>query len=205
MINILNNIFFFFFLFQFQVMHATIYTNYEKYLTDPSQGFERKIDKMKHTELITLKTNILYFQDQNGTFHLNFSFQQYNNVIIPNSYTEIFIRINTKKMITPFDGLDQQIDLTILGLDNKQIWRSSFYFNKRQVYLNVLKTGNKQLDLVKFLSNRDMRQIQDIFIFNKEVYFYLEGFDGSYDFVIPNPVVEFYKKYFDYKNSIYKK
>ena len=206
MINILNKtLVFLIFLFQFQAIHAQIYTNNQQYLDNPYAGFQRKRDVVRKTENLTIKTNILYFENKNGQHFVNFSFSRDNSTALSNVYTEIFIRINTENQITPFDGLDQTVMLTILGLDNSERWEEEFHFNKRQVYLKFLKTGVIQLDLVKFLSLRKSQKIQNIFQNNKGVYFQIEGIQDQYDFVWTEPVVNFYKQLFDYRKKIYKK
>ena len=206
MISILNKIIILLiFLFQFQETHAQIYTNNQQYLNNPYSGFERKQDVMKKQESLTIKTNILYFKNDNGQHLVSFSFYKDNSTVLSNVDTEIFIRINTKKMIAPFDGLDQTVILTILGLNNNERWQEEFHFNKRQAYLSFLKTGEMQLDLVKFLSPINSQEMQKIFQLNKELYFQIEGLQGQYDFVLTEPVVNFYKQLFDYRKKLYKK
>ena len=198
MINILNKtLVFLIFLFQVQAIHAQKNTNNQQYLDNPYKGFQRKKDVLKKKEYLIIRTNILYFKNENGKHFVNFSFTKDNSTALSNVYTEIFVRINTKKMITPFDGLDQTLVLTILGLSDHDRWQEEFHFNKRQVYLEFLKTGVIQLDLVKFLSPKKSQKIQDIFQNNTDVYFQIEGIQGSYDFVWTEPVVNFYKQLFD--------
>ena len=206
MTNILNKILvFLIFLFQFQAIHAQNYTNNQQFLDNPYTGFQRKRDVVKKRENLTIKTNILYFKNKDGQHLVNFSFSKDNSTALSNVYTEIFIRIHTKNPITPFDGLDQTLVLTILGLDNNERWQDEFHFNKRQVYLEFLKTGMIQLDLVKFLSPRKDQKVQSVFQNNKGVYFQIEGIQGQYDFVWTDPVVNFYRQLFDYRKKIYKK
>ena len=206
MINILNKtLVFLIFLFQFQAIHAQKNTNNQQYLDNPYKGFQRKKDVLKKKEYLIIRTNILYFKNENGKHFVNFSFTKDNSTALSNVYTEIFVRINTKKMITPFDGLDQTLVLTILGLSDHDRWQEEFHFNKRQVYLEFLKTGVIQLDLVKFLSPKKSQKIQDIFQNNTDVYFQIEGIQGSYDFVWTERIVKFYRRLFDYKKKIYKK
>ena len=206
MINILSKtLVFLIFLFQVQAIHAQKNTNNQQYLDNPYKGFQRKKDVLKKKEYLIIRTNILYFKNENGKHFVNFSFTKDNSTALSNVYTEIFVRIKTKKMITPFDGLDQTLILTILGSDNQKIWQEEFHFNKRQAYLKFLKTGEMQLDLVKLLSLKKTQKIQNLFQNNKEIYFEVEGIQGSYDFVWKERVVKFYRKLFDYKNKIYKK
>ena len=206
MINILSKtLVFLIFLFQIQTIHAQNNTNNQQYLDNPYKGFQRKRDVVKKKEFLSIRTNILYFKNENGKHFVNFSFSKDNSKALSNVYTEIFVRIKTKKMITPFDGLDQSLVLTILGADNQKVWQEEFHFNKRQVYLEFLKTGVIQLDLVKLLSPKKSQKIQTLFQNNKEVYFQIEGIQGSYDFVWKERVVKFYRKLFDYKKKIYKK
>ena len=203
MISILNKtLVFSIFLFQFQVIHAQIYTNNQQYLDDPFTGFKITRDIIKKKESLTIRTNILYFKNEIGEHFVNFSFYKDNNTVLSNIQTEIFIRINTKTMITPFDGLDQKVVLTILGLGNNERWQEEFYFNKRQAYLNFLKTGEMQLDLVKILSLKNSQKIQNIVQYNKDVHFRVEGMHSYYDFIWTEPTVNFYRQLFDYKNKI---
>jgi len=52
MISILNKtLVFLIFLFQFQVIHAQIYTNDQQYLDDPFAGFKRTKDVIKKKEI----------------------------------------------------------------------------------------------------------------------------------------------------------
>lgn len=206
MINNLNKtLVFLILLFQFQAIHAQNNTNNQQYLDNPYKGFQRKRDVVKKKEYLIIKTNILYFKNENGKHFVNFAFSKDNSTALSNVHTEIFLRINTKKMITPFDGLDQTVVLTILGLSNHERWQEEFHFNKRQVDLEVLKTGEIQLDLVKYLSPRKSQKIQNIFQNNKDIYFQIEGIQGRYDFVWTERVVNFYKQLFDYRKKIYKK
>ena len=206
MINILNKtLVFLTFLFQVQTIHTQIYTNNQQYLNDPHKGFQRTRDLMKKKENLTIKTNVLYFKNENGKHLVSFSFSKDNSTALSNIQTEIFVRINTKIMITPFDGFDQMVTLSILGWDKQERWKEEFYFNKRQAYLEFLKTGEIQLDLVKILPPKTSQKIQDIFQNNKDIYFQIEGIQGRYDFVWTEPIIKFYRQLFDYKDTIYKK
>ncbi len=178
------------------------YSNNRQYLINPYSAFCYYRNIVDLEETITLKTNIMNFSNKQGNYHINFDFKR--DLIDFHKTIELYIKVCSPKLITPYDGLDQNIEIVVT--DGKEVyqWREIASFNKREAFLEILDDGAMSLVIRKKISYEDFSIIHTLFSDRDQVTFFLVGLEGSIGFAYPREVVSFYKLFFDYKETIYK-
>ncbi|MGL4366967.1 MAG: hypothetical protein ACRCTQ_01595 [Brevinemataceae bacterium] len=171
-------------------------------LLNPVDDFVYFEDIYNCSELLTFQSNNTTFYNRDGFYHVNFSFEKFNQFVPPKTKSEILLIFYTPKRFAPLYNFDHKITLSAVGGNNKKLWRKVFNFNYREADQQILSKGGVLLKLTKVLSFEDLEQLEYLFKSNRKIYFRVESLEGSFDFVFYDDLIYFYKTFFAYAHRL---